>query len=89
MAKKKKKTNRDTQKYLFKVGNKVVHRGQTKRPLEERESEHQNSDNVTETDDGKTYDWSKGHIVKEGNKVTKKSALKWERENCAGANQDC
>lgn len=81
MAKKK-----ETTKYQFKVGNKVVHGGISNRELNERESEHQNSGKKT-TVNGTSYDWSKGHIVKVGNKTDRESALKWERENGFGANQ--
>ena len=57
---------RDTIKYHFKVGNKVVHRGITN-DLDRREGEHQQN-------------CSNGHIVKIGNVTTREAALKWERE---------
>ena len=76
---------RDTYKYLFKVGNKIVHGGITNN-LDRREGEHLNSDKITTTN-GKTYNWSDGHIVQVGNKVSRDSALKWERDNGYGANQ--
>ena len=58
--------NRDTNKYLFKVGNRIVHGGITK-DLDRREQEHQ----------GK---WPKGHIYKVGHKTTEKAAREWEAE---------
>jgi predicted GIY-YIG superfamily endonuclease len=57
---------RDTYKYHFKVGNKVVHKGITG-DLDRREVEHQQK-------------WLDGHIVQTGNKTTREAALKWERE---------
>lgn len=63
---------RDTYKYHFKIGNKIVHGGITNN-LERREQEHKR-------------DWPKGHIVQVGRKTTKEAALKWERENGYQAN---
>lgn len=80
------KEKRDTYKYHFKVGNKIVHGGITDRQLEEREQEHQSSGKIS-ANRQKKYDWSKGHIVKVGKRTTRKAALKWERENGFGANQ--
>ena len=57
---------RDTYKYQFKVGNKVVHGGITK-DLDRREVEHQEN-------------WSKGHIKQVGNKTTEEAARKWEED---------
>ncbi|MDN5211614.1 hypothetical protein QQ020_06115 [Fulvivirgaceae bacterium BMA12] len=57
---------RDTYKYHFKQGNKIVHRGITN-DLERREEEHQNN-------------YRNGHIVQIGNRTTREAALKWERE---------
>ncbi len=58
---------RDTYKYQFKVGNKILHEGITNN-LERREKEHQaNID-------------SKGHIKQVGNKTTEEAARKWEEE---------
>lgn len=57
---------RDTYKYLFKVGNKIVHGGITN-DLERREKEHQQK-------------WSNGHIVQVGDKTTEEAARKWEKE---------
>ena len=77
---------RGTSKYVFKVGNKIVHGGITDRDIEERGQEHQNSGSVTR-ENGKIYDWSKGHIVKVGHKTTREGGLNWERDNGYGANQ--
>ena len=57
---------RDTYKYQFKVGNKVLHRGITS-DLERRENEHQ-------------QDFGKGHITQVGRRTTRDAALQWERE---------
>ena len=57
---------RDTYKYHFKEGHKIVHRGITN-DLERREQEQQQQ-------------WPNGHIDKIGNKTTREAALKWERE---------
>ena len=57
---------RDTYKYQFKVGNKVVHGGIPK-DLDRREVEHQEN-------------WSKGHIKQVGNKTTEEAARKWEED---------
>ncbi len=57
-------SNRDTYKYDFKVGNKIVHSGITN-DLERREQEHQNR-------------WSNGHIVQVGRKTTEDAAREWE-----------
>tara|TARA_B110000967_G_C18422372_1_gene334492 strand:+ start:158 stop:403 length:246 start_codon:yes stop_codon:yes gene_type:complete len=78
---------KDTFKYHFKVGNKIVHGGITTRTLQERASEHRNSGKTT-ANNGKRYNWSIGHIVQVGNKTDRDSALKWERENNFGANQN-
>ena len=80
------KEKRDTYKYYFKVGNKIVYGGITNRPLVEREGEHQESGKVTSFK-GKRYVWSKGHIVQVGFRTTRSAALRWERENGFGANQ--
>jgi len=57
---------RDTYKYQFKVGNKVVHKGITN-DLERREGEHK-------------QDWPNGHIKQVGHAVEGKSARQWEKE---------
>ncbi len=59
--------SRDTYKYHFKQGNKILHTGITNDP-ERREQEHQQ----TYGDDG--------HITKVGSATTIAAALKWERE---------
>lgn len=55
---------RNTYKYDFKTGNKIVHSGVTK-DLERREVQHQAK-------------WPKGHIVKIGNRTTEEAAKEWE-----------
>ena len=57
---------RETFKYQFKVGNKVMHGGITN-DLERREAEHQEK-------------WPTGHIKQVGNKTTEEAARKWETE---------
>ncbi len=57
---------RDTYKYQFKVGNKIVHGGITN-DLERREAEHK-------------QEWPKGHISKVGNITTEDAAREWEKE---------
>jgi len=59
-------SERDTFKYVFKVGNKIVHGGITD-DLERREQEHQQK-------------WRKGHIVKVGRRTTEEAARAWEQE---------
>ena len=59
---------RDTYKYQFKDGRRIVHRGITNDP-ERRETEHQSD-----------YDLPRGHLTIIGNRTTEKAALKWERE---------
>ena len=61
-------TDRDTYKYYFKVGNKIVHAGITNN-LGRRESEHQSKPG-----------WSRGRIVQVGSRTTRDAALEWERE---------
>lgn len=58
---------RNTYKYYFKVGNKIVHGGITK-DLRRRELEHQ-------------QEWPKGHIVQVGRRTTEETARKWEKDN--------
>lgn len=82
----KRKTPRNTTKYQFKVGNKIVNGGITDRDLSERENEHKSSGKKT-VEKGKTFDWSKGKIVKVGKKTTREGGLNWERKNGYGANQ--
>lgn len=57
---------RDTIKYQFKVGNKIVHGGITN-DLERREQEHQQK-------------WAKGHIKQVGRKTTEDAARDWEED---------
>ncbi|WP_420635829.1 hypothetical protein [Candidatus Palauibacter sp.] len=59
---------RNTYKYEFKRGNKVVHSGITN-DLERRESEHQRQPG-----------WEKGHIKQVGRRTTGERALRWEGE---------
>ena len=61
---------RDTYKYHFKKGNRIVHVGITE-DLERREQEHQ-----------RHYGES-GHISQVGKRTTKEAALAWEREQAA------
>jgi len=63
MAKKRKP--RDTYRYHFIKGGKIVHRGETD-DLDRREAELR-------------VKYGGGHIVQIGPKVTKETALKWER----------
>ncbi len=55
---------RNTKKYDFKVGNKIVHSGITN-DLDRREQEHKQR-------------WPKGHIVQVGIATTEEAARKWE-----------
>lgn len=57
---------RNTFKYHYKVGNKIVHGGITN-DLERREIEHQQK-------------WPKGHIKQVGRRTTKDAAEKWEKD---------
>ncbi|MCY4007147.1 MAG: hypothetical protein OXE84_10070 [Rhodobacteraceae bacterium] len=61
---------RNTYKYHFKTGHRIVHTGITN-DLDRREAEHQ-----------QTYGES-GHILKVGRATTRDAALKWEREQAA------
>ena len=61
-------TRRDTYKYHFKLGHKIVHTGITHDP-ERREAEHKQK-----------RGWSKGHILQVGLRTTRKAALQWEDE---------
>ena len=58
---------RNTYKYHFKVGNKIVHGGITS-DLDRRENEH-------------LQKWPKGHIKQVGYKTNEDGARKWEKEN--------
>ena len=57
---------RDTFRYQFKDGNKILHRGITN-DLDRRETEHQ-------------QEWPEGHIEQIGPTVTRDGGLKWERD---------
>ncbi len=57
---------RDTYKYQFKIGNKIVHGGKTN-DLERREQEH-------------LQKWPRGHIKQVGRKTTEEAARKWEED---------
>jgi predicted GIY-YIG superfamily endonuclease len=57
---------RDTYKYVFKIGNKIVHGGITE-DLTRREQEHQAK-------------WPDGHIKQVGRKTTEEAAHKWEED---------
>ena len=61
-------TNRDTYKYYFKIGNKIVHVGITI-DIDSREKDHKNKPG-----------WSKGHIKQVGLRTTREAAIEWERE---------
>ena len=56
--------DRDTYKYHFKVGNRILHTGITD-DLERREQEHQQK-------------WPKGHIKQVGHRTTEEAAREWE-----------
>ncbi len=57
---------RDSYKYQFKVGNKIVHGGITT-DLKRRDIEHQQK-------------WPKGHIKQVGHRTTEDAARKWEKD---------
>ncbi len=57
---------RDTYKYHYKKGNKIVHSGITN-DLERREQEHQQK-------------WSGGHIKQIGRRTTEDAAREWENK---------
>ena len=57
--------HRDTYKYHFKVGQKIVHSGKTE-DLDRREQEHQKK-------------WPNGHIKKVGHRTTEEAAREWEK----------
>ncbi|MCY3830208.1 MAG: hypothetical protein F4Y62_12585 [Rhodospirillaceae bacterium] len=61
---------RDTYKYHFKQGHRIVHTGITN-DLERREAEH------------KQNFGRNGHILKVGRATTRDAALEWEREQAA------
>ena len=57
---------RNTYKYQFKDGRRIVHGGITN-DLERRETEHQ-------------QEWPSGHIKQVGNKTTEEAARAWEKK---------
>ena len=57
---------RDTYKYHFKVGNKIVHSGITD-DVERREQEQNRK-------------WPTGHIVQVGRRTTEEAAREWEEK---------
>lgn len=59
-------SKRDTYKYHFKIGNKIVHSGITN-DLERRGVEHKQK-------------WPGGHIFQVGNKTTEEGATNWEEK---------
>ena len=59
--------SRDTFKYQFKIGNKIVHGGITN-DLDRREKEHQQK-------------WPEGHIKQVGHRTTEEAARDWETEH--------
>ena len=61
-------TPRNTYKYEFKIGHKVVHSGITN-DLARREREHQSRPG-----------WRRGHIKQVGRRTTRDGALQWEDE---------
>ena len=61
---------RDTYKYHYKIGNKIIKSGITD-DLERREAEHQ-------------QDIPKGHITKVGHKTTEDAARAWEEAQPKG-----
>lgn len=77
---------RDTYKYYFKIGNRIVHGGITN-DLARREKEHQDSGHYYVDQNKKRHYWSSGKISQVGVAVTRESALEWERDNGFGANQ--
>lgn len=61
-------TDRDTYKYHFKIGNKIVHTGITY-DIDRREAEHK-----------REQGWGKGHIKQVGLRTTRGAATEWEQE---------
>ena len=57
---------RDTYKYQFKQGNKIVHGGLTN-DLDRREAEHRQQ-------------WPSGHIKQVGRRTTEEAARNWEKK---------
>ena len=61
------RSERNTAKYHLRRGAKIVYRGITDRPLEEREREHQ-------------VEFPRSHITQVGRRTTHEKALEWERK---------
>ncbi len=61
---------RDTYKYQFKRGHKILHRGITD-DLERREQEHQQK-------------WPNGHMMQVGRRTTEEAAREWEERGGKG-----
>ena len=59
-------SKRDTYKYVFKIGNRIVHGGITN-DLERRENEHQQKN-------------PSGHIKQVGRRTTDDAARQWEKD---------
>jgi len=57
---------RDTYKYQYKIGNKILHEGITE-DLEQREQDHKQK-------------WPKGHIKQVGRCTTEEAAREWEKK---------
>lgn len=60
------KNTRDTYKYYFKEGNKIVHGGITN-DLDRRDQEHKQK-------------WPNGHIYQVGRRTTEEAARQWEKD---------
>lgn len=59
-------TPRNTHKYQFKEGNRILHGGITD-DLERREAEHRET-------------WPNGHIMQVGRRTTEEAARQWEKD---------
>ena len=59
-------TPRDTIKYHYKIGNRIMHGGITK-DLDRREAEHKRK-------------WPGGHIKQVGRRTTEEAARRWEKD---------
>lgn len=68
-------TDRDTYKYHFKKGNKIIYAGITN-DIDRREAEHRSK-----------RGWKTGHIKQVGLRTTRKAALEWEREQAKKGRQ--
>ena len=70
-------TDRDTYRYHFKKGNKIVHTGITN-DIDRREAEHRREPGL-----------SKGHIKQVGFRTNYDVAFRWLQEQKKTANQSC